>query len=135
MKSLSAADRVLQSNGILSFCESALFIFTSGKALELMYFSVLEAYFWWCYVLRIRSRLITFTPTPFLVWHPAHAPVDLPKLTAIMRPCGFSAAKTSINWEAFAEAPTGMIFGSTHERPTLLQRSEGLFSIPTDVRA
>jgi transposase-like protein len=37
----------------------------AGKFWEAVYSTFLEVWYWWCYIFRIRSRLVEFKPTPF----------------------------------------------------------------------
>src|SRR5262249_57795098 len=59
-KSLSPADRWLQSGSLLYFRDAILFACRSGKLQEALYSAGLEVYYWWCSLFRIRSRLIEF---------------------------------------------------------------------------
>jgi hypothetical protein len=131
MKSLSAAGRLFATNSVLSFCDAILYALRSGKLQEAVYFVALEAYYWWCYVFRINSRLIEFNPTPFC--RCSEYDVNLADLATTLRLCNFSAIESPTNWCIVTESANGVIFGTTHDRPHVLQRSANLWSPPIDL--
>ena len=132
MKTQSAASHLFSSNSMLSYCDAAFYAFRTGKFREMLYFAVLEAYYWWCYILRIRSRLIEFKPTPFLRCSSEH-PLDVPDLAAMLRLCSLSAIKLPIKWCGITETANGTIFGTIHDRPNVLFRSDNLWSKPIEL--
>jgi len=130
--SASAADRVFHGNTVLKYYDAALYAFRSGKLREILYSAALEAYYWWCYVFRIRSRLIQFKRTPF--WRCcSDRPLDVADLAATLRLCNFSVAQSPSKWAVITESPNGCVFGATHDRPRVLQRSGSLGSMPTEL--
>ena len=109
-----------------------MIVVRAGKFWEMLYFAVLEAYYWWCYVFLRRSRLIEFKRTPF--WRCcSEQHLNFADLAATLRLCGLSAVESSINWCAITESTDGAIFGTTHDRPCVLQRADNLWSPPVEL--
>ncbi len=132
MKSLSAAKRLFDSNSVLSYCEAVLYAFQSGKFREALYFGTLEAYYLWCHVFSIRSRLIEFKSAPFWRYSSEH-PLDVAELAATLRSCNLSAVELLAKWFVIVESQSGTIFGVTQDRPDVLQRAENLWSTPAEL--
>ena len=97
-----------------------------------MYSIFLELRYWWCYVFRIRSRLVEFKPTPF--WRCcSEYPLNLADLAATLRLRNFSVVESATRWFIITESADGMICGVTHDRPHVLQRANNLSSTPTEL--
>jgi hypothetical protein len=104
----------------------------AGKFREAIYSIFLELRYWWCYVFRIRSRLVEFKPTPF--WRScSEYPLNLADLAATLRLRNFSVVESATTWFVITESADGMIFGATHDRPHVLQRADNLSSTPTEL--
>jgi hypothetical protein len=131
MKNLSAARRLFDSDSLFGYCDAILYAFRSGKLREALYFFSLEVYYWWCNVFRVRSRLIEFKPAPF--WHCSEHHLDLADLAATLRLCNFSVVESPTNWRIISESADGTIFGTAHDRPYVLQRSDNLWSTPVEL--
>jgi hypothetical protein len=109
-----------------------LYALQAGKFREAMYSIFLESHYWWCYVFRIRSRLVEFEPTPF--WRCcSEYPLNLADLAATLRLRNFSVVESATKWFIITESADGMIFGATHDRPHVLQRADNLPSTPTEI--
>jgi len=107
-----------------------LYALQAGKSRETMYSIVLESRYWWCYVFRIRSRLVEFKPTPF--WRCcSEYPLKLADLAATLRLHNFSVVESATKWFIITESADGMIFGATQDRPNMLQRADNVSSTPT----
>jgi hypothetical protein len=132
MKSLSVAERLSSSKSVLSYCDAVLFAFQTGKLREMLYFAVLEMYYWWSQVFRVSSRLIEFKDIPFLRYRPEDC-LDFAVLAATLRFHNLFAVETPTKWSIITEARDGTIFGNTLDRPHVLQRSENLFSTPVEM--
>jgi len=131
-KSLSPADRWLQSGSLLYFRDAILFACRSGKLQEALYSAGLEVYYWWCSLFRIRSRLIEFKSTHFWECCPEQ-PLDIADLAATLRLRNFSVVESPIKWKFITESANGTIFGTTHDRSSVLQRGDNLWSTPTEL--
>jgi hypothetical protein len=132
MKSLSVAERLYSSKSALSYCDTILFAFQTGKLREMLHFAVLEIYYWWCQVFRVSSRLIEFRQTPFLRYRPEDCLV-FADLAATLRFHNLFAVETPTKWSIITDARDGTIFGTTLDRPHVLQRSENLCSTPVEM--
>jgi hypothetical protein len=132
MKSLSVAERLSSSKSLLSYCDTVLFAFQTGKLQEMLYFAVLEMYYWWCQVFRVSSRLIEFRHTPFLRYRPEDC-LDFADLAATLRFHNLFAVEAPTKWSIITEARDGTIFGTTLDRPHVLQRSENLCLTPVEM--
>jgi len=128
MKSLSAAERLFWSRSLLNLFDAALYAVRSGKLREIVYFSVLEAYYWGCVVLRLRSRLIEFKPGAFC--RCSENRLDIAELAAVLRSSNFSAVEVTTTWSVITASANGTIYGTTHNRPNVLQRCDDLISAP-----
>jgi len=129
---MSAAQRFFDSNSVLSYADAVLYAFQSGKFREALYFVALEAYYLWCYVFRIRSRLIEFKSTPFWRYSSEH-PLDLAELAATLRLCNLSAVESPAKWSVIVETQRGTTFGVTQDQPHVLQRAENLWSTSAEL--
>lgn len=132
MKSLSVAERLSSSKSVLGYCDAVLFASQTGKLREMLYFAVLEMYYWWSQVFRVSSRLIEFKDIPFLRYRPEDC-LDFADLAATLRFHNLFAVETPTKWSIITEARDGAIFGTTLDRPHVLQRSENLFSTPVEM--
>jgi hypothetical protein len=128
MRSLSAAERLFWSKGLLAFGDAAFYAFRTGKLWEVVYFAALEAYYWGCCVLRIRSKLIDFKPGTFCRCSGNH--LDLVDLAAVLRSSNFSAIEVATKWSVITASANGAVFGTTHDRPNVLHRCDDLLSTP-----
>jgi hypothetical protein len=129
-KPLAAADRLFQSSNVISYFDAVLFAIRSGKLREMLYSVILEAYYWWCYVFRINSRLIQFKPTPF--WrYCSECHVDIVGLATMLHSCNFYVVESPTKWVVLTESADGTIFGATQDRPDVLQRGDILWSTDT----
>src|SRR5258708_18921856 len=94
----------------------------------MLHFAVLEIYYWWCQFFRVSSRLIEFRQTPFLRYRPEECLV-FADLAATLRFHNLFAVETPTKWSIITET----IFGTTLDRPHVLQRSENLSSTPVEM--
>jgi hypothetical protein len=109
-----------------------LYALRAGKFREAGYSICLELRYWWCYIFRIRSRLVEFKPAPF--WRCcSEYPLNLTDLASTLRLRDFSVVESAIRWFIITESADGMIFGVTHDRPHVLQRADNLSSTPTEL--
>ncbi len=97
-----------------------------------MYSTFLEVWYWWCYIFRIRSRLVEFKPTPF--WRCcSEYPLNVAELATTLRLCNFSVVECPTRWFVITESVDGTIFGATDDRPHVLQRADNFSSTPTEL--
>jgi hypothetical protein len=106
----------------------SLYALRAGKFWEAMYSIFLESRYWWCYVFRVRSRLVKFKPTPFWRWCSEY-PLNLADLAATLRLRNFSVVESATRWFIITESADEMIFGVTHDRPHVLQRAGNLSGV------
>ena len=137
-KRLWATKQLFLSSSVVGYCDAvlyglrSLYALRAGKFREAMYSIFLELRYWWCYVFRIRSRLVEFKPTPF--WRCcSEYPLNLADLVATLRLRNFSVVESATRWFIITESADGMIFGVTHDRPHMLQRADNLSSTPTEL--
>jgi hypothetical protein len=132
MKSLSAAGRLLSSKSLTDYCDAVLYLFRSGKGRELLYFGVLELYYWWCHILRMHSSFVEFTPGPRWVFLHNH-PLDFSALSSALGALNLSLTESPVKWSVLTHSADGTVFGSTHEQPNVLHRSQNVWSTPVEV--
>jgi len=136
-KRLWAKNRSFPSS-VFGYSDAVLYALRSnyalraGKFREAIYSIFLESRYWWCYVFRIRSRLLEFKPTPF--WRCcSEYSLNLADLAATLRLHNFSVVESATRWFIIAESADGTIFGATQDRPHVLQRADNLSSTPTEL--